>query len=116
MEDDEKLVDLYIKPYASTRKTSQFDLSFRFSDNERLYLEINYNTDIYEKSFIEKVFTHFEALVFQLITKPEIKLELVDFLSEEDKREIEMSDYWKSVFKNEFSNVVFPFEKQTLEK
>ena len=115
-EEDEKLVDLYIKPYASTRKTSQFDLSFRFSDNERLFLEINYNTDIYEKSFIEKVFTHFEALVSQLITKPETKLELVDFLSEDDKKEIAMSGYWKSVFKNNFSNVVFPFERQSIER
>ncbi|MCV9927837.1 amino acid adenylation domain-containing protein [Flavobacterium sp. LS1R49] len=113
---DEKLVDLFIKPYESSHKTSQFDLSFRFSDNEALYLEINYNTDIYDKSFVEKVFKHFETLVSELIAKPEAKLVSIEFLSEKDKNEMAMANYWKGMFQNEFPTIILPFEKQTLKE
>ncbi|WP_426094743.1 amino acid adenylation domain-containing protein [Flavobacterium sp. DSR2-3-3] len=114
--EEEKLVDLCIAPYESNDKTSQFDLSFRFSDNEALYLDINYNTDIYEKSFIEKIFIHFEKLVSELIAKPETKLAAIEFLSQKDKKEILLANYWKNLFKNEIPTVVFPFEKQVLGK
>lgn len=114
--EEEKLVDLYIAPYESSRKTSQFDLSFRFSDNEALYLEINYNTDIYDKSFIEKIFIHFEKLVSELIAKPETKLLSIEFLSENEKKEMAMARYWKNVFQNVFPAVAFPFEKPVSKK
>lgn len=114
--EEEKLVDLYIAPYESNHKTSQFDLSFRFSDNEALYLDINYNTDIYDKSFIEKIFIHFEKLISELIAKPETRLVSIEFLSEVEKKEIAMTSYWKKVFQNELPAVVFPFEKTVSRK
>lgn len=110
---EEKLVDLIIKPYASTRKTSQFDLSFRFSDNEELYLDINYNTDIYDQVFIEKMFVHFESLVSKLIANPETNMMAIEFLSEADKNTMTLTAYWRALFRNQFPIITFPFEKPT---
>ncbi|MEM0578790.1 condensation domain-containing protein, partial [Flavobacterium polysaccharolyticum] len=56
---------LEISPYKHLKKTfSKFDLSFIFSEKKgQLSLHVEYNTDIYELSFVERLVAHFDTFL-----------------------------------------------------
>ncbi|MEM0577177.1 amino acid adenylation domain-containing protein, partial [Flavobacterium polysaccharolyticum] len=56
---------LTLKPFEGyQRKVSQFDLSFIFSEKKgQLSLHVEYNTDIYELSFVERLVAHFDTFL-----------------------------------------------------
>jgi len=67
----EELRDLEMGPYEFSNATAQFDMSFTFVESEGLSLMVSYNTDIYDEYLIERMFTHFENLLTQLLKQPE---------------------------------------------
>lgn len=86
--ENDKLLGLEINEQEVIHKTAQFDLIFAFMETDGLMLGIEYNTDIYEASFIEKMFTHFEQLLSVMMEQPEAKIQQVDYLSTEEKNHL----------------------------
>lgn len=86
--ENDKLLGLEINEQEVIHKTAQFDLIFAFMETDGLMLGIEYNTDIYEASFIEKMFTHFEQLLSVMMEQPEAMIQQVDYLSVEEKNHL----------------------------
>ncbi|MGX5687299.1 condensation domain-containing protein, partial [Chryseobacterium cucumeris] len=59
----EALNTLEVEDFEFERKTSQFDISFQFVENEGLTLSVDYNTDIYERFSIERLMHHFRGVM-----------------------------------------------------
>lgn len=77
-----------IEEYVFSTKTSQFDLSFNFFENDSLILKIEYNTDIYDRFLIERMFLHLENLMTKLIANPIQLIEDLDYLTLEEKNRL----------------------------
>ncbi|WDF58187.1 amino acid adenylation domain-containing protein [Flavobacterium sp. KACC 22758] len=86
--ENDKLSGLEVYEYKANIKTSQFDLVFTFLEQDNLKLGINYNTDIYDAAFVEKTAIHLEQLLDEMIKKPETKIQLIDYLSQEEKNHL----------------------------
>ncbi|RUT69557.1 amino acid adenylation domain-containing protein [Flavobacterium cupreum] len=84
----EVLIDLEISKYEFKSKTSQFDVSFIFVEKEGLDLRIEYNTDIYDGYLIKRMFGHFENLMLKTLAQPEIQIQEVDYLTQEEKNHL----------------------------
>ncbi len=78
--------DLEVSSYRLENNTAQFDISFTFKEDEQLHLNIEYNTDIYEREMMSHMLAHFEKLMTQLMRFPKADLKTLDFFtsSEED--------------------------------
>lgn len=53
---------------------------------ERIYLQFSYFTDLYEKSFIQRMLKNFEVLLRSITANPERKISAFEFLSSEEKK------------------------------
>ena len=84
------LEGLEILPYDKTsRKVSQFDMTFSFSESlEGLGLQLEYNTDIYDKESIGRLIKHLESFLLKAISNPKQEIDHVDYLSKEEKHEL----------------------------
>ncbi|MEI3802705.1 MULTISPECIES: condensation domain-containing protein, partial [unclassified Chitinophaga] len=71
------------------RATSQFDIVFTFDNTkEGLFLNIEFNTDLYEEAAIYRLFHHFRALLQRLIAAPDAAIYTLDYLSEEEHQQL----------------------------
>lgn len=71
------------------RGTSQFDLSFVFTErDEKLVLLIEYNTDRYHLEFINRIFAHFEQLINAAIDQENIVIGSFDLLGAAEKHQV----------------------------
>ncbi|MFV8347163.1 amino acid adenylation domain-containing protein [Flavobacterium sp. ZB4P13] len=84
----EELIGLEVSGYNFSRKKSQFDVGFTFVETEGLGLVIEYNTDIYDKYLIQRMFVHFENLLQELIKNPERKIQEIDYLTEQERQQL----------------------------
>ncbi len=84
----ESIDGLTISDYDLDPESSQFDLSFAFVEKEGLSLDISYNTDIYEESFINGIFSHLENLFDQILVSPNIQVADIDLLTVVEKQNI----------------------------
>ncbi|WP_184190838.1 non-ribosomal peptide synthetase, partial [Chryseobacterium defluvii] len=82
---------LEVEEYEYRSKTSQFDVSYTFSeDGDQLGLTIEYNTDIYDEFLIERMFAHFEALlsgVMEDVTETKA-IEEIDILTDAERDQL----------------------------
>ncbi len=85
---DKRMEGLTIKPYNQVAKNnSQFDLTFSFSEKaESISVSLEYNTDVYTSSFIEKLAAHLEQFVIAGIEESNKNITQLDYLSEEEKQ------------------------------
>ena len=66
------LGDLIVEPLLTDTKTSKFDLGFTVTDaGEELWLEIEYNTDLFDDSRILRMVDHFQRLLEMVVTEPD---------------------------------------------
>lgn len=98
-----KLQGLEFKEYQLNDKTSKFDFIFSFTETDTLSMEINYNTDIYDSLFVERMAVHFEQLVSKMIDEPETKILQIDYLGTEEKQHI--------LFDFNATNIDYPSDK-----
>lgn len=92
-----------LEAFEYSRKTSQFDISYTFMEEDgRLGLTIGYNTDIYDRSLIERMFSHFENLLMQAMESEHSDIEKIDFLT---KREYHL-------LLEEFNDTVVDYPKE----
>jgi amino acid adenylation domain-containing protein/non-ribosomal peptide synthase protein (TIGR01720 family) len=88
----EKLMfnELTIIPYNIQSGISKYDILFSFyEDNESIHLDIDYNPDIYEDTFISMIPLHFENLTKQIINNSNIILDEYEIITENELKEIE---------------------------
>ncbi|MFH7014628.1 amino acid adenylation domain-containing protein [Flavobacterium sp. FlaQc-47] len=80
--DNLQIENLKLKPYKGyQRKVSQFDLSFIFSEKQgQLSLHVEYNTDIYEPYFVERLVSHFDAFLTEATQRPDQKVAKINYL------------------------------------
>ena len=90
-ESDNVAIDgLSFKPYTGyQRKVSQFDLSFIFSEkNGQLSLHIEYNTDIYESDFVERLCYHFNNFLQEGINSPSKRVATLNYLGSSEEAQL----------------------------
>ncbi len=69
--------------------TSKFDLVFHFADyKDFLYININYNTDIYSAETIQRMLAHFIGLTEALLSSRYESIGLLDYLSEKETKQL----------------------------
>lgn len=111
----EEMDALQVEEYEYYRKTSQFDMTYNFSEEgERIKLDITYNKDIYDASLIERMFTHFENLISLLIDGKDSgkSIEEIDFLSEKERLQLLFEFNDTKVIGQEDKTIINWFEKQ----
>jgi len=68
---------------------SKFDLVFDFIESgEEICARIEYNTDLYSKTSIERLAYHFEQLVSAVITQPGVSLNQLDYLGRAERNQM----------------------------
>ena len=67
----------------------KFDMMFNFSEGgDELGMQVEYNTDIYDRDFIERMIGHYRNLLGEVIGRPEVAIDEIDYLLEEERREL----------------------------
>lgn len=91
---EETFSEIEIAPYKKIqRNTSQFDLSFSFAEGkESLNLTLNYNTDIYTKTFVQNLIHYLEGFISEGIEKSNYNIAKIDFVPNEEKQRL-LYDY-----------------------
>ncbi|MGX5686870.1 amino acid adenylation domain-containing protein [Chryseobacterium cucumeris] len=102
----EEFSEVEVSDFDFNYKTAQFDISFRFVETDRLALEIEYNTDLYDSDLIEKFFTHFENLLVKLIEQPLLSITQIDYLSDNEKQQL---------FEFNDTDIVYPKDKTVID-
>lgn len=75
------------EPYSFEHTTSQFDLSFDFTDHEgQLKVEVEYNTDLFGKERIVRLLQHFGKIMKKVSLDAGMPLKEIDFLPAEEKK------------------------------
>lgn len=82
-EQPQALENIEIKSLNSLTKTSKFDVSFVFSeDQENLKLDLIYNTDLFQAERMEKCLIHFDKLLNEMLSNPYQSISKVSLLSD----------------------------------
>ncbi|MGV3610691.1 MAG: amino acid adenylation domain-containing protein [Fluviicola sp.] len=80
-------VSIGIEEFDMDLTSSQFDLSFTFSEgNNGLYVGVNYNSDLFLKATIERLTGHLFNLIDKIIDAPETSLNEIDLKGEDEVR------------------------------
>ncbi|WP_394751356.1 non-ribosomal peptide synthetase, partial [Spongiimicrobium salis] len=89
-ENTDVLEGLKVIPYNDGKNyTSKFDLSFEFREvDDGIEMSIMYNSDIYDRSRIERMLGHFERLIRSVIENPSLPLYRLEYLGSEERREL----------------------------
>ncbi|MBC3787162.1 non-ribosomal peptide synthetase [Spirosoma utsteinense] len=83
------LKDLDIAEYTYPHTISKFDLSFDFQETEKgLQVGVEYNTDLYEASRVEKLLDHYARLLAVMLDNPDQELQQYSMLSEEEVNQL----------------------------
>jgi amino acid adenylation domain-containing protein len=82
--------ELKVEKYENKRNISQFDMTFSFVEQgaNGLLLNLNYNSDIYDQEVVERIVTHFEQVLTQIITDQNIILKNIACITENEKLEL----------------------------
>lgn len=86
---ESELDGIQIEGYKFNRRTSQFDVSFIFTEyRENLVLNIEYNCDILDAFFVERIFGHFENLLNYAIDNSGDSILSINYLDKKEEVEI----------------------------
>ncbi|MGG4399816.1 amino acid adenylation domain-containing protein [Paenibacillus amylolyticus] len=84
-----ELQELHIEPLDWTSNTSKFDMTWVVHENqESLKLTIEYATDLYEHSQMENMALHYEHVLRQMSTSPDILLDEIRLITPSEEQEI----------------------------
>ncbi|MVT11414.1 non-ribosomal peptide synthetase [Chitinophaga tropicalis] len=85
-----ELPGLSIRPYTQNGQVqSRFDLLFHFTEvGTGLEMVIEFNSDIYEKSTIDRLGTHLELLLENMTISPQMPLGELDYLGTSEKLQL----------------------------
>ncbi|MCL8537181.1 amino acid adenylation domain-containing protein [Chryseobacterium gallinarum] len=80
--------DLRVDPITIHNDSCQFDLIFTFTEIDSLSLVINYNSDLFDKFYIDALAVHIQNFLTEAVKKPAANINSVDYLSAEEKNNI----------------------------
>lgn len=81
---------------------SKFDITFNFGEiGEEIFIELEYNTDIFNRSTIERMTDHLEQVMVSMTAQPDMAIEALPILSDTEKEELT----------NGFNNTAAPYQK-----
>lgn len=80
------LENLSISRLALISNTSKYDLQLHIVEGEELQGEIEYNTDLFEQSTIERLSQHYGRLLNAVLKNPEQNLASIDLLSTAERQ------------------------------
>lgn len=85
----ESVNDITFEKYSLPKKTSQFDITFNFSENDnQLILTIEYNIDIYDSWLINRIFSHIENFSSVALNEPEKLIQKINYLTFEERNQL----------------------------
>ncbi len=68
---------------------SKFDITVTFTElGDNLFVDMEYNSDLYKKSEMEKILYHFRNLMESAMKTPDLLISKLNFLSDEENKEI----------------------------
>jgi len=77
------------EPIPLVQSTAKFDLSLTFTAKDnRLYGELNYNTDLFHGNTIQKMAVYFITLIEGILAKPDKPVALIPLLSDDEHHKI----------------------------
>ncbi|MBF0389202.1 MAG: amino acid adenylation domain-containing protein [Desulfamplus sp.] len=77
--------NLTISEFDFELKQSQFDLTLIFSQNDnRMRLDINYNSDLFAKETIERLSSHFKSVILSATKEPETAISRLNMLTQDE--------------------------------
>jgi tyrocidine synthetase III len=75
--------------YNTALKVSKFDIGFSFREQGNgIYVELDYNTDIFDRERMVAMQDHFSRLVAQIAANPEKPLQQMEYLSEGEIKQL----------------------------
>ncbi|SEN91020.1 bacitracin synthase 2 [Chitinophaga rupis] len=81
-------IDMQVGGYNTRSRMSKFDLSFSFvQENGCLFIELEYNTDLFTRQRMDKLLRHFAQLV-ESVVQQDVRVALLDYLSQEEKHQL----------------------------
>ena len=84
-----QLSGLEITPLQATIETAKFDLSiFLAESSDGLRGRIEYNTDLFERATIERLWRHYERLLSGAVANPELRLSELPMLGNDEREEL----------------------------
>ncbi len=108
--------DISIEPVEAHSATAKFDLTmFVVEENNRLGAALEYNTDLFDGSTIEKMLAHFERLLTAMTEAPDQPIELLPMISETERQKL-LTDWNAKAQTPVFTETIFQlFERQAAE-
>ncbi|WP_167455902.1 non-ribosomal peptide synthetase [Tenacibaculum singaporense] len=95
---------------------SKFDLEIFFQERkDQLWFQINYNKDVYKNELIPQLIKHFKQVLDIVIFQPEIEIENIEYLSEEEETRLLESYNDTQAYFSESASVIDLFTKQVNE-
>ncbi|NHN25908.1 amino acid adenylation domain-containing protein [Flavobacterium jejuense] len=95
---------LTLSPYNSGHIDSKFDISLNVIEhNEKLFLGIEYSTELFKKEKIESIIGYFNKIVDAVIENRDVKIGDIDVLSEDEKHQL--------LFDFNNTKVIYPNDK-----
>ncbi len=77
---------LTVTPIENHSGTSKFDMTlFMLDEGDKLAGALEYNTDLFDQSTIVRMLQHFDNLLKQVVTQPELRIDDVSLLSPEER-------------------------------
>jgi len=109
-----EITEFRIEDFEIPKQTAQFDLSFTFMEKEGLLLELDYNTDIYEAAFTERIFEHLENLFEHVLEAPELPIAAISMITAAEQGSLELAFNNTNVSYDGTATVLDLIHKQTL--
>lgn len=88
LKNQDRFIDLDYHWYPIREKSSHLDLSFTFIEAKELTLEIRFNTNIYDRIWMEKVGGHLEVLFGQFLNNPDLSLNGLVYLTKSERQQV----------------------------
>lgn len=80
------------QPLNIDRGSAQFDLTLAIVDTDYLQqMTVEYNTDLFDASTIERMFTHYLHLLDQIVTDPDLPISRLELLTAAEKHQMVVS-------------------------
>ncbi|EPY11369.1 amino acid adenylation domain-containing protein [Paenibacillus sp. cl6col] len=69
-------------------ETTNYPLTLGINLKEKLELEFIYDTSLFTREFVERMYGHFQNILLQVINKPEIRLSEIEIVTATEKNQI----------------------------
>jgi len=80
---------LVVESVRTDTQTSKFDLTFFVTDNpDEMWLEVEYNTDLFDDDRIARMFGHYQTLLEGVAADPERRLEELPVLTDAERQQL----------------------------